>query len=242
MNRAHKYQQGFTLIELLLAMSFVSLLLMAITVTVIQVTNIYTKGLTMKTVNQTGQTVSQDIRRSIEATRPLDLGATAAGGANYRPSITPGGDITKPEGGRLCTGAYSYIWNNGKALAHPVNKYSETEDIIRLVKVPDSGAIYCNDPTRLVDRSLAIEMLNTGDRELAVQNFTIETAALNPSLQQALYQITLEIGTNDQEALEQLTSLDTTCRPPAEAQGLRDYCAVNKFEFTARAGNTGGGR
>lgn len=242
MSRETNRQQGFTLIELLLAMSFVSLLLMAITVTVIQITNIYTKGLTMKTVDQVGQAVSQDIRRSIESTRPLDLGATAAGGANYRPSIAAGGDITKPEGGRLCTGAYSYIWNNGQAIAHPVNKYTEGEDVIRLVKIPDSGALYCNDPTRLIDRSLAVEMLSTGDRELAVQSFKISTAASNPSLQQALYQVSLEIGTNDREALEQLTTLDTTCKPPAEAEGLRDYCAVNKFEFTARAGNTGGGR
>lgn len=241
MNHAHK-QQGFTLIELLLAMSFVSLLLMAITMTVIQITNIYTKGLTMKTVDEVGQSVSQDIRRSIEATRPLDLGSTPAGGANYRPTIIAGGDLANPEGGRLCTGAYSYIWNTGKGLANPVNKYSEGTDLIRLAKIPDSGAIYCNDPTRLVDRTLAVEMLNAGDRELAVQSFTIKQAASNPSLQQALYQLNLEIGTNDREALEQLTTLDTNCKPPAEAQGLRDYCAVNKFEFTARAGNTGGGR
>lgn len=242
MNRVTKRQQGFTLIELLLAMSFVSLLLMAITVTVIQVTNIYTKGVTMKTVDQVGQSVSQDIRRSIEASRPLDLGVTAAGGVNYRPSVAVGGDVTKPDGGRLCTGAYSYIWNNGKSLASPVNKYTSGDTAIRLVKVPDNGALYCSDPSRPVDQSLATEMLSTGDRELAVQSFTITMAASNPTLQQALYQVRLEIGTNDRDALEQLTTLDTTCKPPAEAEGLRDYCAVNRFEFTARAGNTGGGR
>lgn len=242
MNHATNKQSGFTLIELLLAMSFVSVLLMAITVTVIQISGIYTKGLTMKAVDQAGQAISQDMRRSIEAVRPLDLGATPAGGASYRPSIAVGGDATKPEGGRLCTGSYSYIWNNGTTLATPVNKYSSSEEVIRLVKVADSGALYCSDPARLVDRTAATEMLNTSDRELAVQRLTIRVAATNASLQQALYQINLEIGTNDREALEQLTTMDTTCKPPAEAQGLRDYCAVNKFEFTARAGNTGGGR
>lgn len=242
MNHAANRQVGFTLIELLLAMSFVSMLLMAITVTVIQISNIYTKGLTMKSVDQAGQTISQDMRRSIEAARPLDLGTTPAGGVNYRPLVAVGGDISKPEGGRLCTGSFSYIWNNGTALENPVNKYLDSDDRIRFVKVTDNGALYCNDPARLIDRGAALEMLDIGDRELAVQSFSIATVASNAALQQALYQISLEVGTNDREALEQLDSLDTTCKPPAEAAGLRDYCAVNKIEFTARAGNTGGGR
>lgn len=238
-------QRGFTLIELLLAMSFVSLLLMAITMTVIQIGNIYTKGLTLRAVDQVGQAVSQDIRRSIEAARPLDVGTTANGGLNYRPSVALGGDINDPEGGRLCTGSFSYVWNNGKALANPVNKYQASSDTIRLVKIPDNGAIYCSDPSRPVDHATATEMLSAGDRELAVQSFAIRTVARNPDLQQALYQITLEVGTNDQEALSRsqgISSVDTSCRPPSEEANLKDYCAVNKFEFTARAGNTGGGR
>jgi prepilin-type N-terminal cleavage/methylation domain-containing protein len=250
MNHGHNrslqtLQRGFTLVELLLAMSFVSLLLMAITLTVIQISNIYTKGITLRAVDQVGQAVSQDIRRSIEAARPIDVGTTAAGGMNYRPSVAVGGDINDPDGGRLCTGSYSYIWNNGKALTNPVNKYDSSSDTIRLVKVPDNGALYCSDPARPVDHTTAVEMLSAGDRELAVQSFAIEAVSKNADLQQELYQISLEIGTNDQEALSRsqgISSIDTSCRPPSEEANLKDYCAVNKFEFTARAGNTGGGR
>lgn len=238
-------QRGFTLVELLLAMSFVSLLLMAITLTVIQIGNIYTKGLTLRAVDQVGQAVSNDIRRSIEGSRPLDVGTTAIGGQNYRPSVSVGGDINDPDGGRLCTGSYSFIWNNGKALTNPVNKYDVSADTIRLVKVPDNGGLYCSDPSRPVDHATAVEMLSAGDRELAIQSFSIESVAKNPDLQQALYQITLEVGTNDQEAINRsrgISSIDTSCKPPSEEANLKDYCAVNKFEFTARAGNTGGGR
>ncbi len=238
-------QKGFTLIELLLAMSFVSLLLMAITMTVIQIGNIYTKGLTLRAVDQVGQAVSQDIRRSIESARPLDVGTTPAGGLNYKPSLAVGGDINDLDGGRFCTGSYSYVWNNGKSLANPVNKYDNSSDVIRLVKVPDNGALYCSDPSRPVDHATAVEMLSAGDRELAIQSFMIQSVARNPDLQQALYQISLEVGTNDQEVLSRsrgIASIDTSCRPPSEEANLKDYCAVNKFEFTARAGNTGGGR
>lgn len=238
-------QKGFTLVELLLAMSFVSLLLMAIALTVVQITGIYNKGLTLRAVDQVGQALTQDIRRSIEAARVLDVGTPAVGGANYKPQIALGGDINDPDGGRLCTGSYSYIWNNGKAFNNPVNKYELNNTLIRLVKVPDNGGLYCADLSRNIDRSLATEMLDAGDRELAIQSFSVSSAVQNSDLQQALYQITLEIGTNDQEALARsatLLSIDTSCKPPSEDQGLKNFCAVNKFEFTARAGNTGGGR
>lgn len=236
-------KNGFTLVELLLAMSFITLLLMAITMTVIQLTNIYTKGLTMRAVAQSGQAITQDIRRSIEASRSLDVGSSGEGGQNFQPMVAVGGDSNNPDGGRLCTGSYSYIWNNGKALSDPVNKYADSDEFIRLVKVIDNGSLYCADPTRLVDKTVAVEMLSSGDRELAVQSFDIKEVAASPDSGQSLYLILLEVGTNDQEALDRqvsLTSIDTSCRPPVEGVKLDDYCAVNKFEFTARAGNVGG--
>lgn len=238
-----KHQQGFTIVELMLAMSFVALLLLAITATVIQMTNIYTKGLTMRAVGQTGETLADDMRRTIESSRPLDLGTTNAGGQNYKPMVVLGGDLNNPDGGRLCTGSYSYIWNNGKDLQNPVNKYSDNDGLIRMAKVVDNGSLYCADPSRSVDRSVATEMLNAGDRELAVQSIEIKQVADDPDSGQALYLIDLEVGTNDQEALSRqttLTSIDTSCRPPSQAVKQEEYCAVNKFEFTARAGNVGG--
>lgn len=239
MSHVHK-QQGFTIVELMLAMTFVSLLLMAIAMTVIQISNIYTKGLTMRAVNQSGQAITQDIRRSIEAARPLDIGgADASGGQNYQPMVRLGGELSQPDGGRLCTGSYSYIWNNGKAFSTPVNKFQDDSTLIRLVKVVDNGSRYCADPSRPIDRATAVEMLSDGDRELAMQSFAIRQATDNPEFGQALYLITLQLGTNDQEALD-LTSLDASCKPPSENAELQDYCAVNKFEFTARAGNIGG--
>ena len=245
MNRViNTSQRGFTLIELLLAMSFVSLLLMSITLTVIQITNIYTKGLTMRAVDQTGQALVRDIRSSIQSARPLDVGTTNAGGGNYKPMVMVGGDINKPDGGRLCTGSYSYIWNNGQALSNPVNKYEASSDRIRLVKIRDNGGLYCSDPSRTIDHSLATEMLNAGDRELAVQSMTIHQVAQSLNSGQALYQISFELGTNDQEALAHnstINTTDTSCKSPADNQGLTDYCAVDKFEFTARTSNTGGG-
>lgn len=245
MNHVIKRQQGFTIVELLLAMSFVSLLLMAITMTVIQVTSIYTKGLTLRSVGQVGQSVAQDIRRNVEAARPLDVGTDENGGLHFKPMVAVGGDLRNPDGGRFCTGSYSYIWNNGKALDSPVNKFVGSDEVIRIVKVADNGSIYCSDPSKPIIYDQATEMLNGGDRTLAVQSLKIKRVGSNPDAGQALYFITLEVGTNDQESLDRevsLTSVDTSCKPPSDGVRLEDYCAINKFEFTARAGNTGGAR
>lgn len=243
MNHARN-NSGFTLVELMLSMTFVSLLLMAISMTVIQISNIYTKGLTMRAVAQTGQVLAQDMRRSIESARPLDLGSSPTiGGQNFRPMVSVGGDINDPDGGRLCTGAYTYIWNNGKTFDDPVNKYSDSTDLIKMIKVMDNGSIYCTDLSRNIELSAASEMLGDEGHSLAIQDFTIEQVTENPESGQALYYITFEIGTNDEEALDResgLTSIDTSCKPPSGVGKLTDYCAVNKFEFTARAGNVGG--
>ncbi len=55
MNHRHdRSESGFTIVELLMAMSFIAVLLVVITLTIIQISGIYNKGLTMRAVNQSG--------------------------------------------------------------------------------------------------------------------------------------------------------------------------------------------
>lgn len=234
---------GFTIVELMLAMTFVSLLLMAIATTVIQMGKIYNRGTTLKAVDQTGRAISEDLQRTLGASRPLDIGTAEAAGSQYVVQVHPGGDPARPDGGRLCTGTYTYVWNMGYALARPINTYAVGADQIRLVKVRDVGGAYCGDVTQPIVQDDAAELLAAGDRELALQSFTIAEVATDPLLDQALYRIVMEVGTNDQDALMRtvaLTTIDTACKPPSEEQSREEFCAVNKFEFTARAGNKGG--
>lgn len=243
MNRADK-QRGFTVIELMLAMAFVSVLLIAITMTVIQMANIYNKGTTLRAVDQAGRAISRDIQTTVAAAQPLDVGENGTGGVSYKPQVQIGGEQNNPDGGRLCTGTYTYIWNTGHGLKNPVNRY-ENDDTrqIRLAKVHDSGALYCNDVSRAIKAEDATELLAAGDRELAVQSLKIVPVAIDGVTQQTLYRVMIELGTNDQDSLDQsagITTIDTTCKPPSDAASQRDFCAVNKFEFTVRAGNKGG--
>lgn len=222
-------RKGFTLVELLLAMAFISVLLLAIAMTVIQISHIYNRGITLKEVNQVGRTMSDELERGIAASESF--------------SILPADKryIVESWGGRLCLGRTSYIWNYGKQLAAGdanVSKYTTTNDQIRLVKVPDVGANYCSGAANFqrINPVGAEELLKTGDRTLALHQFKIEsgTNAKDAATGQQLYTLTFAIGTSDFAAL----SNDTlSCRPPNEQGSDLAYCSVQQFKLVLRAGN-----
>lgn len=239
---------GFTLIELMLAMSFVGMLLIAIAMTTMQIMNTYNKGATIREVNTVGRAVTEDLQRTIATSVPFTV--TPKVGAEDDPAdskyVENRGIDGETYGGRLCTGAYTYVWNYGKVreLADPgdpgrepaPNTYENSDELIRLVKVRDAGGMLCANITRRVNYNHARELLAAGDRNLAVQEMKITSGRRDSASGQALYAIALVLGTNDQEQL----AASKTCLPPNEGSGYEDFCAINQFNIIARAGNRSG--
>jgi hypothetical protein len=231
MNHADK-KLGFTLIELMLAMGFVSALLIAIAMTVIQIGNIYNKGLTLKEVNQAGRSLASELQKSIAQSSPFDV--IQGAGSRY---------IAQNWGGRLCIGQYSYIWNYGSAIktgdTARLNTYSDSRNEIRFVKVSDSNASYCTASMKKVDTASATELLNVGEHDLAVHSFVISAApsAGDQKTGQQLYSIEFIIGTNDQLALTNISGA-VACKAPSQPGADPSYCSVNKFDIVALAGNS----
>lgn len=227
-------KKGFTLIELMLAMTFISVLLMAIAMTVIQISNIYTRGLTLKEVNQSGRALSDELRRGVAGSSSFSV-ETDTVGASY---------VKRDFGGRLCLGHYSYIWNYGKTLASGTADSSNSNvyetafsgNKIRFIKVPDSTGKYCSVVDSKIDASGAVELLDVGDRNLAVHAFSIssEASASDSLTRQGLYYISFVLGTNDQAALG---SGQSACKAPNELTSDIEYCSINQFDVVARAGN-----
>ena len=149
---------------------------------------------------------------------------------------------TRPDGGRLCTGTYSYIWNTGKGMEYQINRFTTGNDVIHLIKIRDNSKEYCDiNLTPQIQQDGSSELLSADSMNLTVQNFMINNVASDTAMQQALYQVTIELGTGDESAIDRpLTTMDATCKPPSDVMSQRDYCAINKFEFTARSGNRGG--
>ncbi|MDR1032728.1 MAG: hypothetical protein LBL84_01805 [Candidatus Nomurabacteria bacterium] len=166
----NKAKTGFTVIELSLSMVFISFLLIAVVVLTILMTDIYTKGNTIKNVTSVGRSLTSDFKKVIGASpapaglrqyyRPGESGYSASNPMALRSdrivflvqeSKTVSG-VKKYQSGRFCTGSYSYLWNTGyqikqyeesSATAGNVIKYDGKA--VRLLKISDSGREYCSD-------------------------------------------------------------------------------------------------
>lgn len=237
----HDNTRGFTLIELMLAMTFIAILLVAIAMTTIQISNIYNKGITLREVNQAGRALSDEFQRNIASAVPFDVTPKI----DDSPATATSKYVVRDGGGRLCLGAYTYVWNYGKTIAGGsgapvvfINKYTNGSTV-RFAKVKDSGGALCTDPTVAVPFDDSTELLSRGDRDLAVHALKITKTAGDDGIGQAIYAISFTLGTNDRK---QLTANDASCRPPSENIGDEDYCSVNQFDVIARAGNAAGGQ
>lgn len=228
---SHVKQKGFTLIELLLAMTFISVLLLAIALTILQISAIYNRGMTLKEVNLAGRALSADIEKSIAVSASFPI--TGAGSMFVAQGTW---------GGRLCVNQYAYVWNYGAAIAAGntspnFNVFTPVStEKIRFVKAPDIDGHYCTTPSTPITATGAVELLNVGDHDIAVHNVSMSTSttATDSKTGQQLYTVTFTIGTNDTAAL--LTG-GTGCKPPNQAGADPVYCVVQTFSFVARAGN-----
>lgn len=226
----------------MLAMAFVSTLLLAIAMIIVQIGSIYNKGITYTDVNSAGSSIASELQRSINESTPFNIKTGI--GSLY---------IQQPWGGRLCTNGYSYIWNYGKALQSPENPnrnvFSDNTDI-RFVKALDSSSnVYCTASASKIDKASAVELLNSGQHDLALHYFNIVTTVDNPATPlnedtagdpgtgQRLYSIGFTIGTNDQTALTTNSNGEVSCKLPNEFNANPLYCTISQFTLTARAGN-----
>ena len=236
MNHAanHTHTKGFTLIELMLAMTFISVLLLGIAMTIIQIANIYNKGTTVKDLNQSSRLISNDIMR------------TAADAQSFNEAT----DLqVNSGGGRLCIGKFSYIWNTAAAIDRNdalLNKFeSDPGKRINLVKVPDTAKIYCSlnsegnltySAIRAMDTINAQELLPAGDHTLAINKLEIpeDSVVVDDSTKQTLYTLTYVLGSGNISAMNED---QTACLDPSFANSDLTYCSVQQFTIVLRAGN-----
>lgn len=145
----NKKQAGFTIIELLLAMAFIAFMILFVVLAIIQSTKLYSKGLAISQINQTGQQVMVDVNRSIRYSTPM----------------------TAPN--RLCLGGVSYLWNTDAELnpGPAVNTFSDSTSELRLVSVSDAGGRLCIPPYNSITRGSAKDLVG-GD--ITVLDFSVQ--------------------------------------------------------------------
>lgn len=222
--------KGFTIIELMLAMSFISVLLLAIAMTAIQAGRIYNKGLVLESVNQAGRDISDTLRRDFLQSN-----------ANNIISVPPIPDGGHDRSGRLCLGSYSYLWNiptPAEASASSLLvKEGGTGDPINFVRVVDQGGSLCiaaeeggyisELPTSSSVTHLLKKSATTAEVVLAIHDLTVTPIVVNEG--DGLYRIEFTIGTSDTSEIT-----DSTCNVPSDLSANDEFCAINNFEMIVR--------
>lgn len=238
-----KSRRAFTLVELLLAMTFLSVLMMSIALLTIQIISMYTRGVTLRSVNQSGQVIIADLKREIN-----QASGDTATGYKYVP-LKDASSIVY--GGRLCTGSVSYAWNTVRYFnassadrAHAetfANSYDDNTKDLRFTRLDDTGSTMCTpkpDGTyQKIPKSRTAELIPEGDRSIVVHSFEelqTDNANRGGASGQRLVTISFSLGTQTSD--DYITDVGgNRCKAPGENHN--EFCAINKFIFTARAGN-----
>ena len=141
-NKYFAKRSGFTLVELSLGMGFISVLLITIAILIVHITGTFQKGLAIKSVDTTGQSLSDNFSRTIASStgstfaspevdtyyhqwtleEPIKI--TNTPGRNYVTSE----EVEVPTHGEFYTGEYTYIWNTGYVLEENKDIYKKDND------------------------------------------------------------------------------------------------------------------
>lgn len=224
-------KQGFTLIELMLAMTFISILLLSITMVGIQAGRMYSRGVVLRDVNQAGRDISDMFRR--------DFLQANAGKINITGLRVPNNENWTT--GRLCLGAHSYVWNNPKYLDDPsllgANRLFKVDgNPINLVRVVDADGGLCKrdgsgrypETVDMAKSSNLLRPISSGDGSIGIHNVTLEKITSDSS-REALYRLTFTLGTSKMSEIR-----NSSCKAPDEAESNFEFCAINKFEMIVR--------
>lgn len=238
-HRSRQKQDGFTLIELLISIVFVSILLLAIVMTGIHAGRIYSYGVILRSVNQSGRDLGDTMRRDfIQSNRQHVSG-------DQEQSVITIVD-GQAESSRFCLGRYSYLWNSAETLdrvgkgevgsANPA-VVTVNDQPINFIRVVDEDASLCqrnsnNQYQSQISPDVDISALlkqSSGDTVLAIHELTV--TPLVHQGDEGLFMIRYTIGTSE---VDEINTIDQRCKPLADEQANADFCAINNFEMIAR--------
>ena len=198
-------QRGFTLVELMLAMVFLSSILMLSTLLLIQIMNIYTKGMTVSQINQVGRIFVEEVTRKANAGGRLEAGTNC-----------------------ISINGVSYVWNittnntaagsNGYATAN-MYRYDDvvTGEPINFVKV--SGGWLCGS-SAFIPRDTSTKMLS--DR---VRVYSVDYVPLSSELMRFRMVLGTYLGSGNDSNV-QVSGTDFTCKPGGQGQ----FCAIGTMD------------
>lgn len=235
----NRRSRGFTLVELTIAITFLSILLLAILTLTVSAGRLYIKGDTNKTINQAGRDFSDVVRR--------DLLATGMGAITPTLTINGGSAADPLLSGRICIGTAAYLWNTagllnadtGAANAAKITIGASSEPI-KFVRIVRPQVSYCESdalgryPMNIPSTESATELFGGTGREFALYRMTFAPIAQNGD--KGVYRVAYTLGTNEPDTTEVDDQGYIRCKPNAALLANFDYCSVSDFDMLVRIG------
>ena len=165
--------------------------------------------------------------------------------------------------GAFCTGRYSYIWNSGYFFTTKVEGYPKitgaskasfkygtgsgtTISDFRLLKIRDDNRAVCISANSMTGDIIDItsfgnavsetpvDLLKSQELGLAIYNMTASTPVSSAAINSVFYTVSFILGTV--QGGVDITASGNFCATPNDYKDENfDYCAINKFNFAARA-------
>lgn len=217
-------QSGFTIIELSISMAMLSVLLLIILFSILNITGVYNKGITLKRVNQSGRSISAEVQADLRQSTPNSNDSLAGAGSNF--AVRDGQLAGKTVHTGICTGHNSYLWNVwGEGGSNTGLNYDGTSELITMIKLKDSGGVYCKAPFPLPTK--AASSVVVGD-DLAIR----EPVKVERGMGDRLIRFTFTISTPDDNSE---IIYDSSGRGTCGAGQENNFCALNTFVVTSYA-------
>lgn len=218
-----KNKQGFTLVEFLLAVGMFSFFIVFVLVGFVQINRSYSRGITVKQVQQSARTVLEDISRSLQS-------VNQAPQAVVQPSLLPG------EGYRYCLEdiGVKYSWNQFNSMVGAGGGFTEesytndTDNIFSLVK-SDIGDDSC---TTGIDStgSNSEELISNN---LKIQSLEIEGLVRHPSEAYdssfKAFKVRLLLAVDDEDLVEQIVDAGGITAQCNSDPGSAQFCDVVEY-------------
>jgi hypothetical protein len=210
-------QQGFTVIELILSLAFLSVMLLFVVTTTVQVMRSYNKGLTIKQMNQTGRSVTEDMARTARLA--------------WAESVYDMADQ-----GRLCVGGVSYVWNEPEVDGDsPItsNRFTDGSQL-DIVRIDDQTQQYCKNP------GLNIPLPAADERVSVISNGAVRILGMEAAQSDDKRLLSLAFSVSS-VGVDKPKKVGSSYQCPTDSAALfGSFCALADFDTTVYLRNKNG--
>ncbi len=261
MKELKQNKKGFTIIEFSISLIFISIILVAVCLLTIQISQIYQQGLVIRAINSAGREIMDEMTQTVSSSQIVaGINPTLGSGLDnitdrdilearkkYFLYNQKGSDSSQQTSGIFCTGSYDYVWNTADTVKNndKNNAVLINNQIYKFARIPDTSRKFCAaDISTGKIKSISIpagnviNLINSDENDLALYDLTVYPAMQSESTLHTLYSISFIIATT--RGGININANGDYCRsvddPKSGEYSNQDfnYCAVNRFDFVIR--------